>query len=77
MIALPAATPVTTPLVALTEAIDGLLLLHVPPVLPLLPNDVESPAQRVEAPVTTPAFGTGFTVIAAEVEAVAHAETTV
>lgn len=62
MVALPAATPVTTP-AALTLAIDVLLLVHAPPLTASVNVDV-APAQMVDAPVTVPADGNGLTVIA-------------
>lgn len=62
MVAFPAATAVTTPLVALTDAAAGLLLLQVPPTLPLLVKLVDKPVHTVDAPVTVPALANGFTV---------------
>lgn len=59
---LPAATPITTPLVALIDATPGLLLLQVPPTLPLLVRVVDNPAQTVVVPLMVPASGSGFTV---------------
>lgn len=48
MVAVPAATPVTTPLPAPTEAIDGSLLLHVPPPEPV--SVVVKPVHTVVVP---------------------------
>jgi hypothetical protein len=50
MVALPVDTPVTSPLVASTEATAVLLLLHVPPVLALL-SVVTTPVQTPVRPV--------------------------
>ena len=77
MIELPAAMAVTTPVVELTVAAAGLLLLQVPPLLPVLVNVVDRPAHTVAAPFTEPAFATALTVTVAEVEEVAQAEVTV
>jgi hypothetical protein len=77
IVALPDPTPVTTPLAAFTVATAALLLLHEPPPLPLLLNGVDKPAHNDAAPLTVPAFGTGFTVMVTEVEVVAQADTTV
>ena len=46
----PSATPVTTPVAALTVAINELLLVHVPPELG--DNVVVSPIQMAAGPVT-------------------------
>lgn len=46
---MPAATPATTPLADPTEATDGLLLLHVPPVDALVSVMVD-PTQTDDAP---------------------------
>lgn len=62
IVALPAATPVTTPVAAFTVADEVLLLLQVPPLVPLLVNGVDVPIHIVAAPLTTPAVGTIFTV---------------
>lgn len=71
MVAVPAATPVTIPELAPTEATAGLLLLQVPPPRPpLLVKVVVDPSQRVKAPLTEPAFGSGSTVIVFEALAV-------
>ena len=47
-------------------ATDGVTLLQVPPAEPLLVNVVVDPIHNVEAPLTVPAFRTGFTVMLAE-----------
>ena len=59
---MPAATPVTTP-VLLTEAIPAALVLHVPPVVALL-SVIEAPAHTAEGPVMVPAEAVRFTVTA-------------
>ena len=63
MVAVPAATPVTTPVPEFTVATAVLLLLQLPPLVPLLVNVVVDPAQTVEEPLIVPAFGAAFTVI--------------
>src|SRR6476659_1686843 len=63
MFAFPAATPVTTPVVALTVAAAILLLLQVPPLRPLLVKAVVEPIQTEGPPLTVPAFARGFTVM--------------
>jgi hypothetical protein len=62
MFVVPAVSPVTTP-VALTVAIAGALLLHVPPATVLLSGMV-SPLHTLVDPLTTPAVGAGFIVVA-------------
>lgn len=76
MVALPVATPVTTPVAEFTVAAAGLLLLQVPPV-PLVVNGVDKPAHTVDAPLTVPAFATALTVMVAEAEDVAQADVAV
>ncbi len=77
MVALPGATPVTTPDNEFTVAAAVLLLLQLPPPLPLLVNVVAKPVQTDGAPFTTPAFGTGFTVMVVVVEVTAQRVVTV
>jgi hypothetical protein len=60
IVAAPADTPVTTPVVKPTLAVLGLLLLHVPPVEVLLREIVE-PAHTFVGPVMPD--GSAFTVI--------------
>jgi hypothetical protein len=57
----PAAIPLTVPEV-FTEATDGLVELHVPPV-PVLVRVMELPAQTVLAPVTLPEAAAGLMVM--------------
>ena len=60
---MPAATPVTTPVVAFTVAAAGLLLLQLPPgVPPMLVKLVDKPAHTDVAPLTVPPVGTGLAV---------------
>ncbi len=73
MVALPAATAVTTPDAEFTDAAAGLLLLQVPPV-PVLVNVVDKPAHTVAAPLTTPAFGSALTVIIVDADEVAQSD---
>ena len=61
--AVPAATPVTTPVEAFTVATAVLLLLQVPVLREVVLNVAVAPIQTVAAPLTVPAFGSGFTVI--------------
>lgn len=62
MVAEPAATPVTSPVVAFTMAAAVLLLLQLPPPVPLLVNMAVDPTHNVVAPVTVPACGRSPTV---------------
>lgn len=77
MVAEPAATAVTTPVVAFTVAAEVLLLLQVPPPSPVLVNPVLEPTHNVEAPLTVPALGSAFTVILADAVAVPQVLVTV
>ena len=63
MVAVPAVTPFTAPVVAFTVATDGVRLLQLPPLIPLLVNVAVEPMQTVKAPLTVPAFASGLTVI--------------
>jgi hypothetical protein len=60
MVAVPATTPVTTP-VPPTEATPVALLLHVPPAV-AFDNAVVLPAHTVAVPVIVPALGSALTV---------------
>ena len=62
MSAVPAATPVTSPVEAFTVATDVLLLLHDPPASPLEASVTEEPIQTDAVPVTVPALTFGLTV---------------
>lgn len=66
IVAFPVDMPVTTPVVASTVATDGVTLVQVPPAEPLLVYGVVDPIHNVEAPLTVPAFKTGFTVMLAD-----------
>ena len=77
MIALPDATPVTTPLVAFTDATEGLLLLQVPPLFPSLVKGADNPAQIVAVPLIVPETGSGFIVTVLEADELEQAEVTV
>jgi hypothetical protein len=68
MVTLPAATPLTTPVDGLIVAINGLLLVHSPPVARLV-IVVLAPAQTLDAPTIVPAFGALPTVTLAVVVA--------
>ncbi len=73
----PAATPVTTPVVELTDATAGLLLLQVPLIVPLLVNAVVAPTHTVGEPLTIPGFGRGFIVMLADATELPHIPLTV
>lgn len=62
IVALPAVNAVTTPL-PFTIATAVLLLVHAPPIVPLLLNDVADPAHTDGAPLIVPAITVAFTVI--------------
>ena len=51
------------PVVEFTVAAAVLLLLHTPPLSPLVVNVACEPAQTVEAPLKVPAWGSGITEI--------------
>ena len=74
MVAIPGAMPVTLP--ALTVAIAGAVLLHVPPAILLL-RLMEEPAHTAEGPLMVPALASGFTVIFADAVAVPQGVVTV
>lgn len=63
MVVVPADTPDTTPVAALTVAAAVLLLLHVPPGVPATDSVVEEPTQTVEAPDMLPTLAIALTVI--------------
>ena len=75
MVTVPAATTVTIP-VALTVAFEGLLLLHVPPVAVSV-NGVVRPVHTEDAPVITPAAGSGRMVTRMVAEALPQLPATV
>ena len=58
----PALTPVTKPLDEFTVATDGLLLLQLPPLVPLLEKVAVCPIQSGEVPLIVPALTFGLTV---------------
>ena len=62
MVTVPAVTPVTIPVLAPTDAVPVLLLLHVPPVVAEL-SVVTAPVHTVDAPDI--AAGNGLTVTTA------------
>ena len=72
MVTVPAATPVTTPFVVFTVATELLLLLHEPPLFPLVLKTSVVPAHTAVPPLIVPAFNTGFTVKVPDVDAVPH-----
>lgn len=61
---LPAAVPVTIPIVGLTVATDGLLLFHTPPDTASL-KVAEAPAHMVAAPLIVAGFGLTVRAVAA------------
>src|SRR5665213_1461617 len=66
MVAEPAATPVTAPVIEFTVAAEVLLLLQLPPPLPLLVKAVVEPTHNVPEPLTMPEFGSAFTLTSDE-----------
>jgi len=62
IVAVPAATPVTTPVEAFTVATAALLVDQAPPALPLLVNVVVPATQMPCVPLKVPAFGAAVTV---------------
>ena len=62
MFVVPALTAVTSPVDALTVATAVLVLLHDPPVLPLLVYVAVDPIQSGDVPLTVPAVAFGLTV---------------
>lgn len=77
MVALPDATPVTTPVAGFTVATRLLLLLQLPPAVPLLVKVVTEPPQSVDEPLTRPAFGRALMVMFAEATELPHVPLTV
>ena len=61
MVALPSATPVTTPVVGFTVATRVLLLDHVPPASPLALKLIFALAHTDDKPLIVPALGCEFT----------------
>ena len=59
MVAVPAATPVTVPVLPTVVTVVA-VLLHAPPVVASL-NPVVDPAQTIAVPVIVPADGKGLT----------------
>jgi hypothetical protein len=62
MVAVPAATPVTTPVELFTVATAALLVLHAPPVLPFEVKVVVPVPQMACVPLKVPALGAAVTV---------------
>jgi hypothetical protein len=61
MVAVPAATPVTTPVELFTVATAVLLVVQAPPALPLLENVVVPATQMPCVPLTVPALAAAVT----------------
>ena len=76
MVAVPAETPDTTPLL-LTVATKLLFELHAPPEVPLLLKVIGDPAQTVDGPLIVPALANGLTVTLNEEEELPHVLDTV
>jgi hypothetical protein len=72
MVAVPAATPVTTPVLLFTIATAVLLDVQVPPTSPFLVNVTEPLEQISCVPLTVPAFGATATVTVLVAVASAH-----
>ena len=62
MVAVPAATPVTTPVEALTVAMPVLPDVHVPPLVPFEVNVVVAPEHIACVPLSVPALDGAVTV---------------
>ena len=62
MVAVPAATPVTTPVESLTVAMPVLPDVHVPPLVPFVVNVVVEPEHIACVPLRVPALGAVVTV---------------
>lgn len=62
IVAVPVATAITEPLVALTLAILLALVVQVPPLVPVEVYVAEAPTHSGDVPETVPAFGSGLTV---------------
>ena len=77
MVALPVATPVTTPVDEFTVATRLLLLLQLPPPEPLLVKVVTEPPHSVAEPVTEPALGRALMVMLADDKELPHVPLTV
>lgn len=77
MVAEPADTPVTTPVVAFTVAAARLLLLQLPPPVPLLVNMAVRPSHNAAAPLTVPALGALPMVTTTDALTVPQAEVTI
>ena len=71
MVAVPAATPVTTPVLGFTVAMAGVLLLQVPPAAVDV-NVVLDPTQIACVPLRMPAVGAAVTVTVRVAVALAH-----
>ncbi len=72
MVAVPAATPVTTPVLLLTVAIPVLFEVQAPPALPFEEKVVVPATQMFCVPLTVPAFGVAETVTVLVAVALAH-----
>jgi hypothetical protein len=72
MVEVPAAIPVTTPVLLLTVATPVEPDVHVPPASPFLVNVTEPLEQIVCVPLTVPAFGATVTVTVLVAVASAH-----
>jgi hypothetical protein len=72
MVAVPAATPVTTPVLLLTVATPGESDVQVPPALPFLVNVTVLLEQSACVPLTVPANGATATVTVLVAVASAH-----
>ena len=72
MVAVPAATPVTTPVLLLTVAIPVLFEVQAPPAAPLDEKVVVPATQMFCVPLSVPAFGDAVTVTVLVAVAFAH-----
>jgi hypothetical protein len=72
MVEVPAATPVTTPVLLLTVAIPVLFEVQAPPATPLDEKVVVPATQMFCVPLSVPAFGAAVTVTVLVAVALAH-----
>ena len=72
MVAVPTATPVTTPVLLLTVAVPVAPDVQAPPAFPVELNVVVPATQMFCVPLTVPAFGAAVTVTVLVAVALAH-----
>jgi hypothetical protein len=62
IVVVPAVMPLTTPVAEPTVPIAAFVLLHTPPLVPLVVNVVVAPTHTVAVPLIMPGVASGFTV---------------